>query len=107
MADELTELQEWYASQCNGDWEHDQRIRISTIDNPGWSLSINLEDTDLEGQAFADVEERYDHPTDWLRCWVGEGQFQGAGGPYQLPRILRIFLAWAAAVESSGGAPAG
>ena len=107
MADELSELQQWYASHCNGDWEHDQRIAIGNIDNPGWSLRINLEDTDLEGQMFATVKERYEHPTDWVLCCVADGQFQAAGGPFQLPRMLRIFLEWAAMVESSGGAPAG
>jgi hypothetical protein len=56
---------------------------------------------------FATVKEQYEHPTDWVLCWVADGQFQAAGGPFQLPRMLRIFLEWAAMVESSGGAPAG
>jgi hypothetical protein len=31
---------EWYTKQCNGDWEHSYGIRIDTIDNPGWSLTL-------------------------------------------------------------------
>jgi hypothetical protein len=105
MSDELAELQRWYASYCNGDWEHDKRIEIGTLDNPGWRISINLEDTELEGHAFAPVQENYEHESEWLGCWVSEGQFHGAGGPFQLPRMLRIFLDWAGTLESSAVPP--
>ena len=30
-------LEEWYVSNCDGDWEHTFGITINTIDNPGWS----------------------------------------------------------------------
>jgi len=95
VPNELAELQEWYASHCNGDWEHDKRIEIGTLDNPGWRFSINLEETDLADRAFVAVQENYEHESEWLRCWVAEGQFHAAGGPFQLPRMLRIFLDWA------------
>ena len=39
-------LQQWYYGHCNGDWEHGSGIHIDTLDNPGWSITINLEDTD-------------------------------------------------------------
>jgi len=44
----LQELQEWYLSQCNEDWEHTYGVSIGTIDNPGWSLEVELSDTSLE-----------------------------------------------------------
>ena len=46
----LYELQKWYASQCDGDWEHSNGIKIMSIDNPGWHVAINLTDTELEGK---------------------------------------------------------
>ena len=95
MSDELRELQAWYLQNCDGDWEHDKAIRLATIDNPGWSVRIRLEGTRLESVAFAGVEERYQHETEWVRCWVEEGHFHAAGGPEQLNRMLRIFLDWA------------
>lgn len=107
MNGELAELQVWYASQCDGDWEHQDGVDISTLDNPGWSLVINLTGSALEGHSFDAVEENYEHDTDWLRCWVADGRFQGAGGPLKLTRMLRIFLDWARTAEShSPGAPA-
>ena len=104
--DELSELQAWYASQCDGDWEHGEGIEIHTLDNPGWRVSIGLEDTELEDRVFVPVEEEYDHELTWRRCWVEDGRFQGAGGPLQLARMLRIFLDWVAAPPAATNAPA-
>lgn len=37
-------LQDWYLSQCDGDWEHQLGIDIGTIDNPGWTVKVSLSD---------------------------------------------------------------
>jgi hypothetical protein len=47
--DPLTQLERWYLSQCDGDWEHTHGIVIGTLDNAGWSLTIDLLETPLEG----------------------------------------------------------
>jgi len=31
---------------------------------------------------------------DWYHCFVREGKFQGAGGPFNLEDILRVFRDW-------------
>jgi hypothetical protein len=33
-------IQQWYVSQCDGDWEHECGIKITTLDNPGWDIKI-------------------------------------------------------------------
>jgi len=38
-------LQKWYADHCDGDWEHEYGIVIETLDNPGWSIVIDLKNT--------------------------------------------------------------
>ena len=38
-------LQSWYEKQCNSDWEHNYGIKIETLDNPGWSITVDLVDT--------------------------------------------------------------
>ena len=101
MTSELTELQNWYAAQCDGEWEHQDGIEINTLDNPGWRIVIDLDDTPLEGIAFEPVEENYEHDTEWLRCWIADEKFQAAGGPLRLSRMLRIFLDWAATHQTS------
>ena len=37
----------WFASQCDGDWEHENQIRIETLDNPGWDIVIDLSGTEF------------------------------------------------------------
>jgi len=43
-------LEDWYLSQCDGDWEHSYGLKISNIDNPWWHMSNNLLDTPLENK---------------------------------------------------------
>lgn len=93
MRDTLAELQIWYANACNGEWEHQYGISIESLDNPGWSVKIDLSETDLAGKVFARTEiERAEH--NWVQCWVEEGVFQGRGGPKNLEDILFVFTRW-------------
>ena len=94
--DQLTRLRNWYAAQCDGDWEHSYGIKIDTLDNPGWLLSVDLVDTDLATQPFTPVHRGdSDRDTDWLHCKVEAGKFQAAGGVPNLPAMLESFLQWA------------
>lgn len=99
MSDVLQWLQQYYQSNCDGDWEHTWGIKIDTLDNPGWTVKINLQDTLLENQPFTCFEEeRSEH--DWVHCWVKENVFLGAGGPLNLITILTVFHDWHARVKS-------
>jgi hypothetical protein len=91
----LLEIQQWYHAQCNGDWEHTYGVKIDTLDNPGWSVTIELFDTELKGREFPEMASM-EHETDWIRCSVEGGKFVGYGGPFMLEQILRVFLTWAA-----------
>ena len=53
--DVLSMVNEWFKSQCNGDWEHDYGITIQTLDNPGWSVDIYLYETELEDKPFKEI----------------------------------------------------
>ena len=35
-------LLSWYHSQCDGDWEHGNGVKIGTIDNPGWFFKVKV-----------------------------------------------------------------
>lgn len=88
----LNDFQTWYDSHCDGDWEHDWRVRISTLDNPGWDVRVNLDDTETPNALErVDVERG---PNDWYSCWVRERVFYGVGGPANLAAILELFLSW-------------
>lgn len=96
MENTIQEIQEWYLANCNGDWEHSFGVKIHTLDNPGWAVSIDLEDTIFENEIFREVKVNYAHNTDWYVCTKKENKFEGRGGPKQLEKILKTFLDWAA-----------
>ncbi len=91
----LPRLQRWYLSQCNGDWEHSWGVKIETLDNPGWMLSVNLEETNLDGRTFTAIErglgkERSNQ--DWMSCSVAGNEFKGACGPEKLAEVIAPIL---------------
>jgi hypothetical protein len=74
----IQKLQQWYRKQCDGSWEHQYGVSIDTLDNPGWTVAIDLVDTDLQSmQLPLIVEER--HEDDWLQCKIDDGKFIGVG----------------------------
>ncbi len=95
----LPRLQQWYARHCDGDWEHNRGIVIESCDNPGWWVRIDLRGTELADQTFIPILDGDDDPMDpngdWLRCYVGDNCFNGAGDPSKLQAILSLFLEWA------------
>jgi len=90
----LRDLQKWYLAQCNENWEHQFGVTIGTLDNPGWTVTIDLVDTPLANSEFKVVEDMPDGD-DWIKCWVANNKFNGVGGPEKLEEILTTFLTWA------------
>lgn len=90
----MSRLQRWYRSCCNGEWEQEFGINIESMDNPGWSVTVDLEGTPLEEARFARISEARSE-LDWIECRVQAGQFQGFGGPENLEELLTRFLDWA------------
>lgn len=91
MSDVLIKLQNWYQSQCNGKWEHGCGVTIGTLDNPGWSVNIDLKDTPWEEAVWEDLA--FDRaPRDWVFCSKQGAVFKGHGDPNKLELILGHFL---------------
>lgn len=95
IADPIHILQDWYASQCNGRWEHGYGVSIATLDSPGWAFKANLDDTALAGRRFDDVQFDGEHPHDWYTCAVRGNFFESACGPNHLRTVIDLFLKWA------------
>ena len=87
-------LENWYASNCDGDWEHCYGVKIETLDNPGWWVRIELSDTGLEDKPFSGINDT-DNDDDWLVCRIDNGFFDGCGDPSKLGTIIEIFRKWA------------
>ena len=90
----IVRLQNWYISQCNQDWEHTYGVRIANIDNPGWSVDIDLSDTDLEDRHLDELNVQRHDEHNWVVCRVQDNVFKGRGGPHNLDEILQVFLDW-------------
>lgn len=86
-------LMGWYQSQCNGDWEHQYGVHITTLDNPGWALDVDLAGTpDAERVIPNEMVERSE--TDWVAVEVKDGTFHARGGPGNLGEMIGRFAAF-------------
>ena len=102
-------LMQWYLGRCDSDWEHSYGVEIGTLDNPGWTLKIDLTGTPLEGLPFpkathgepsADLDQ-------WKRTgswWVAEVKgdvFEAACGPLDLLALISLFRKWVEAAPQT------
>lgn len=83
-------IQEWYKNQCNGDWEHENGIKINTTDNPGWSVTIDLVDTSLDH--FYYHEESINSLNDWFIINSNGKIFSASGDFHKLNFVLEKFI---------------
>lgn len=87
---QLKRLMEWYSSNCNGDWEHSGGVKIETLDNPGWSITVDFDGADhrfdpgVERFNIERVEDEdcvqfwYDKDRDRLRIFCGKDNLEEA-----------------------------
>jgi len=91
MNDLMEMLQDWYAAQCDGVWEHSYGVAINTLDNPGWNVRINGVSSREEVHLCID---RDDEDIDWVDIIATESEFRGRGGAKNLQEILAYALDW-------------
>ena len=97
MTNYIKQLENWYKDNCDGYWEHCYGIRIFALDNPGWCVTIDFEDTELEDKEFPML--RIDNSDDdWIICYVKNKKFIGSGDPDKIEEIIKVFKEW---VESN------
>ncbi len=101
--DTLERLCQWYQSQCNGTWEHAYGVRIDTVDNPGWVLTVDLSDTALESKVLTEVTVN-NYNDDWHFWKTKDRQFIASGDPTKLPLLVESFLEFSKSSEPSGSA---
>ena len=80
-------LTDWYASNCNQDWEHTYGISIATLDNPGWSIEIDLIDTQLEGRQLSEISMK-NSDIDWYNISSTGKRFTGYGDGKKLNLLI-------------------
>lgn len=94
QSDLLSRLNDWYVSQCDGDWEHQCGITIESLDNPGWRMRIDLTGTpEQHRRDFVDQRD-IDDNRKWMVLKKDGNVFEGAGAPARLDAIVTGFLKW-------------
>lgn len=83
-------LENWFKSNCDGDWEHDNPLIIQSTSNPGWSIKISLNDTPLESLDI-DCPLTENSEEDWYFYFIKNGMFSAAGDPTKLLFLLELF----------------
>lgn len=88
--DILEWFENWYRLNCDGNWEHNYGIKIETLDNPGWSVEVDLSGTPLEEieQAWTLIEIS---ESDWYGSKIENSVFSASGDPNKLRILLSIF----------------
>jgi hypothetical protein len=87
-------LQRWFKSQCDGDWEHGMGIVIRTLDNPGWSVKIDLEGCDLEEKMYESIVIRRSEQ-DWIFTSRKDYEFTISCSIANIDEALTLFCDWA------------
>lgn len=90
----ITALQAWYARQCDGEWEHGYGIRLQTLDNPGWTITVSLHGTPMEHEDMTARLLNYQHDTDWIIIQKEGASLKGACGALQLEAMLSLVCEW-------------
>ena len=88
----LTRLQNWYKINCNGEWEHNCKFSIETLDNPGWSIILDLHETSLENLEYKRDYQNKENVFDWYIIRMKNKSFNIGCGPDNLEKTLKIFL---------------
>jgi hypothetical protein len=100
MSGELDWLVGWYTKECRSDDKKSVGILIETFDNPGWGLTVDLENTTLNQKAFNEIDIKRTE-NDWIQCGIKDNKFDGAGGPLNLIDVLTIFREWVENINES------
>ncbi len=93
MKSGLSLLEEWYAARCDGDWEHSWGVKVDTLDNPGWTISIDLNGTKAESKSLERLKIVRDE-RNWIHYWIEKKVFEIRCGPLNLTEAVQIFVSW-------------
>lgn len=92
MTELIDRIQNWYKLHCNGEWEHSYGYSIGTLDNPGWTIRIDLAETSLEKLEFSREYQNPVKPLDWYFIKTEDKTIEISCGPDNLKKVLSIFL---------------
>jgi hypothetical protein len=82
-------LQQFFQSNCDGEWEHYHGCRIQSMSDPGWLLRFDLTGTEHENKRLDELADPR-APIDWLKCKPVDGVFEAQCSPRRLAECIEI-----------------
>jgi hypothetical protein len=94
-------LQDWCLLNCDETPNRSSGIRIETIPDGGWTITVDLRGTKLEyiGRDEDWQKLQGDSESDWIHFKVSDGRFEGRCGPRNLKATLDLFRAFASSQD--------
>lgn len=83
-------IQNWFKDNCDGEWEKSEVIQITTIDNPGWEVEIDISNTSIANTTINWILNENDKQ-DWYGVKIEDQKFTAAGDPEKLIFLLGLF----------------
>ncbi len=83
-------IQHWFKENCDGDWERGDGIQITTLDNPGWEVEIDISNTSI---ANINIEWILNENSaqDWYGVKIESQKFTASGDSGKLKFLLELF----------------
>lgn len=88
--DILNWIQDWFKSQCDGEWEKDEVIQITTLAAPGWEVEIDISKTSIANLEIKWILNEINRQ-DWYGVKVENQKFFAAGDTGKLIFLLDLF----------------
>lgn len=83
-------IQNWFKDNCDGEWEKSEVIQITTIENPGWEVEVDISNTSIANTTINWIlNENNKH--DWYGVKIENQKFTAAGDPGKLIFLLGLF----------------
>ncbi len=83
----LQRLQHWYLNNCDGNWERDYGVDISSLPDPGWELNLDLLATQWEDLQL-EPTSTHTSENDWLHLRTTQRGLQVTCGPLGLATAI-------------------
>lgn len=83
-------IQNWFKDNCDGDWEKDEVIQITTLDAPGWEVEIDISKTSIANLEIKWILNEINRQ-DWYGVKVEHQKFFAAGDANKLIFLLDLF----------------
>ena len=88
---EITDwIQHWFKANCDGNWEQGNGIQITTLENPGWDVEIDISNTSMANIEIKGVLNETSKD-DWYAVKIENQKFNASGDASKLVFLLGLF----------------